>query len=139
MKIVKRKLNLLLSRFKLRSVEWQARILTTILHRPLKNILFVNKREKKECNSEFRCWRTNPNHPVRHYWISNSIKTIQKKIKIIAVGIKLAGILTTLQRRLSKNIKFVNTQDFSNRCSRGSNLGHLRDRQEYSQLYYNDS
>ena len=29
---------------------------------------------------------TNPNHPVHHCRILNSIKTIQKKIKIVTVG-----------------------------------------------------
>ena len=33
---------------------------------------------------DVRCWGTNPNHSVHHYRILNSIKTIQKKIKIVA-------------------------------------------------------
>ena len=36
-----------MSGFKLRSREWQAGILTTVLHRPLKNILFANTHERK--------------------------------------------------------------------------------------------
>ena len=90
-------------------------MLTTVLHQPLKNILFVNTREKKVAIPNFVEGEQTQIIRFTTTEFRIQLKLSKRKLKSSLQGIKLAGILTTLQRRLSKNVIFVNTPDFINR------------------------